>query len=275
MEVASSADRKPLVFIYEALGTMLFVYSILLTGNPISISFSLFASIILFGSITGGHFNPAVTLAVYIKEAKFRENLGWLGLVILAQLCGAFMAQLLTELTLFEGKLGTIPADNVATLCPQHPANLEWPETSICDGFEDGEFNLDFQVLVNEALLTAVFVSVILMVKGMRTSPSADGMAGALAIVLTLLACIRTGGKLGGCFNPAVGLSVGTFSLFHLQDVNGSLAHYIYAFIMGPLIGGASAGFFSLLHSKHFEPALKGEAAAQMEDKQAQQKAAQ
>ena len=71
MEVASSADRKPLVFIYEALGTMLFVYSILLTGNPISISFSLFASIILFGSITGGHFNPAVSTAVFVWNRKY------------------------------------------------------------------------------------------------------------------------------------------------------------------------------------------------------------
>ena len=118
MEVASSANRKPLVFVYEAVGTMLFVYSILLTSNPMSISFSLFASIILFGSITGGHFNPAVTLAVYIKESKYSENLSWLAIVILAQLTGAVMAIGLTEVTLFEGTLGNIPADAVAKLCP-------------------------------------------------------------------------------------------------------------------------------------------------------------
>ena len=109
------------------------------------------------------------------------------------------------------------------------------------------------QVLINEIILTSVFVSVILMVKGMRTSPSADGMAGALVIVLTLLACIKTGGKLGGCFNPAVGLSVGTFSLYHLEDTDGIYSHYIYAFMLGPLIGGALAGFFNLHHSKRFE----------------------
>ena len=68
MEVPSSANRQTIVLIYEAFGTMLLVYSILLTNNPISISFSLFASIILFGAITGGHFNPAVSLGVYIKE---------------------------------------------------------------------------------------------------------------------------------------------------------------------------------------------------------------
>ena len=118
MEVASSANRQTLVCIYEAFGTMLFVYSILLTNNPISISFSLFASIILFGSITGGHFNPAVTLGVYIKEAKYKENLKWLGLAILGRFLGGFVAMMLTELTLFEKHLGDIPADNVARICP-------------------------------------------------------------------------------------------------------------------------------------------------------------
>ena len=107
-------------------------------------------------------------------------------------------------------------------------------------------------------ILTCVFVSVILMVKGLRTAPSADGVAGALSIVLTLLGCIRVGGKLGGCMNPAVGLSVGTFSQFNLEDVNSSLSHYIYAFILGPALGGVLAGAFSLMHRKHFEPeALK------------------
>ena len=253
MEVPSSENRKSLVFLYECFGTMLFVYSIMLTGNPISISFSLFASILLFGSITGGHFNPAVTLAVYIKEAKWSENLSWLGLVILAQVCGGFLAQGLTEITLFDKTLGNIPAANVAKICP-----LSLSNAAVCDGFADGEFTLDAQVLVNEMILTAVFVSVILMVKGLRTSPSADGMAGALAIVLTLLACIKTGGKLGGCFNPAVGLSVCSFSLFHLENVNGSLGHYMYAFIVGPLLGGALAGGFSLMHSKNFEPKAVG-----------------
>ena len=122
------------------------------------------------------------------------------------------------------------------------------------------------QVIVNEVILTCVFVSVILMVKGLRTAPSADGVAGALSIVLTLLGCIRVGGKLGGCFNPAVGLSIGTFSQFNLENVNSSLSHYIYAFILGPALGGVLAGAFSLMHRKHFEPKeVKYEAQGEIE----------
>ena len=97
------------------------------------------------------------------------------------------------------------------------------------------------------------------MVKGLRTAPTGDGVAGALAVALTLLACIRTGGKLGVCFNPAVGLSVTTFSQMNLEDDNGSLGHYMYAFIIGPLLGGAIAGTFSLSHSKNFEESVESE----------------
>ena len=118
MEVAGAEKRVFLVFAYEAIGTMLFVYSILLTANPVSIAFSLFASIVLFGAVTGGHFNPAVTLGVYISEGQWRKNAFWLGTVIVAQVLGGFLAQGLTQLTLFEGKLGEIPSDNVAKLCP-------------------------------------------------------------------------------------------------------------------------------------------------------------
>ena len=118
MEVAGSEKRVALVFIYEAIGTMLFVYSILLTANPVSIAFSLFASIVLFGAVTGGHFNPAVTLGVYVSEAQWRKNAFWLVTVILAQVLGGFLAQGLAQLTLFEGEISNIPADNVAKLCP-------------------------------------------------------------------------------------------------------------------------------------------------------------
>ena len=118
MEVAGAEKRVGLVFAYEAIGTMLFVYSILLTANPVSIAFSLFASIVLFGAVTGGHFNPAVTLGVYVSEGQWRKNAFWLVTVILAQVVGGFLAQGLTQITLFEDKIGTIPADNVAKLCP-------------------------------------------------------------------------------------------------------------------------------------------------------------
>jgi len=109
MEVPGAENRKGTVFLYEMLGTALFIYGIMLTYSAASIAFSLAASILIFGSITGGHFNPAVTLGVYISEGKYRDNLSWLGLVWVAQILGGFLAWGLTELTLFSGAIGNIP----------------------------------------------------------------------------------------------------------------------------------------------------------------------
>ena len=70
MEVDGGHKRKFTVMIFEMLGTALFIYGIILTDKAVSIPFSLFASILIFGSITGGHFNPAVSLGVYIANLK-------------------------------------------------------------------------------------------------------------------------------------------------------------------------------------------------------------
>lgn len=70
MEVKGGHERKCTVMFFEMLGTALFVYGIIMTDTAASIPFSLFASILIFGAITGGHFNPAVSLGVYIAEGK-------------------------------------------------------------------------------------------------------------------------------------------------------------------------------------------------------------
>ena len=85
MEVKGSQDRKCTVMFFEMLGTALFIYGIIMTDTAASIPFSLFASILIFGAITGGHFNPAVSFGVYIAEGKdYCENfiyllMIWLG----------------------------------------------------------------------------------------------------------------------------------------------------------------------------------------------------
>ena len=113
MEVQGAEKRKGTVFFYEMLGTALFIYGIMLTYSAASIAFSLAASILIFGSVTGGHFNPAVTLGVYISEGKYKENLSWVSLIWLAQFLGGFLAMGLTECTLFGEKFGSIPAGDV------------------------------------------------------------------------------------------------------------------------------------------------------------------
>ena len=53
----------------EFLGTLLFIYVILATGSAIPIGIALIVVIMLFGSFSGGHFNPAVTVSQVAKGA--------------------------------------------------------------------------------------------------------------------------------------------------------------------------------------------------------------
>lgn len=67
METKLGHNRKFIVSLYEALGTGLFCYCILVsTGDAIAGPIALFAMILIFGGVTGGHFNPAVTTGVLL-----------------------------------------------------------------------------------------------------------------------------------------------------------------------------------------------------------------
>ncbi len=49
-------------YLVEFLGTMFFLYVILATGNAVAIGAALAIAILVGGKISGGNFNPAVTI---------------------------------------------------------------------------------------------------------------------------------------------------------------------------------------------------------------------
>lgn len=51
-------------YVVEFLGATLFVYVILATGNALAIGATLALVILLIGGISGGHVNPAVSIAM-------------------------------------------------------------------------------------------------------------------------------------------------------------------------------------------------------------------
>jgi aquaporin Z len=52
-------------YIVEFLGTMLLVFTIFATGNWVAIGAALAVGVLLGGPISGGAFNPAVTISLY------------------------------------------------------------------------------------------------------------------------------------------------------------------------------------------------------------------
>jgi len=76
-------------YFVELVGTFLFLSVILMTGEAIPIGITLAAMIYWGGKISGGAFNPAVSLALYLnKKLNMTQLLGY----IIAQFIGAFLA---------------------------------------------------------------------------------------------------------------------------------------------------------------------------------------
>ena len=76
-------------YIAEFLGTFFFLSIILRIGEAIPIAVGLLAAIYFGGSISGGHFNPAVSVMMYLNDAL---PLMELPLYIIAQVFGGVIA---------------------------------------------------------------------------------------------------------------------------------------------------------------------------------------
>lgn len=72
MEIVSAHREKWIVFIYEFIGTMFLLYAINLQATfpfgQFGIAFMIFAFLLIGGPITGAHYNPAVTLGVWLCD---------------------------------------------------------------------------------------------------------------------------------------------------------------------------------------------------------------
>jgi aquaporin Z len=172
-------------YLAELLGTFLFMMigyvsvanfglSAPATGGTLVVPFSfglgLLAAIFAFGHVSGGHFNPAVTVAMILdKRTTPVDGAGY----IVAQIIGAIGAAAVV--------LITINQDAVA-------AGVTKPGAGISD----------VSALILEATFTAIFLVVIL------TASKRSGSLAAIAIPLTLVAIhFAIANVTGSSVNPA------------------------------------------------------------------------
>jgi aquaporin Z len=72
-------------YVVEFLGTFLFLSVFVATGQPILIALSLLLVMLLGGGISGGHFNPAISLMFWAKGALTNIDFaGYVGAQLLA-----------------------------------------------------------------------------------------------------------------------------------------------------------------------------------------------
>lgn len=64
-----------LAYVVEFLGTFLFLSVVVATGQPLLIAIALLSVLLLGAGISGGHFNPAISLMFWVKGALSNADL--------------------------------------------------------------------------------------------------------------------------------------------------------------------------------------------------------
>lgn len=169
-----------------------------------------------FGPVSGGHFNPAVTVGLAVaRRFSWRDLPGY----VVAQVVGATVAGAIL-LVIAQGVEGGFDpvANGFAT-----------------NGFGDRSpmgYNLA-SVVVAEIVLTAVFLFVILGTTAKRAAVGFAGLSIGLALTLIHLISIPISNT---SVNPARSLGVAWFA-------GSDALLQVWVFILAPVIGAAIAGF--------------------------------
>jgi aquaporin Z len=218
-------------YLTEFIGTFFLVLAVGLSGNPLAIGASLMIMVYMGGHISGGHYNPAVSLAVTL-----RGKLSWGEFVVyvISQAFGAVMAAVV------------VLAVKHTTFAPM-PAEIEGQTVTATA----------LGALLVEFLYTFALALVVLNV---ATSPKTEGNSYyGLAIGFTIVVAAFSGGPIsGGAFNPAVGF--GPILVDTLRG--GHSIGNLWIYLVGPLAGGAVAAAVYLYQNGAFLPAVDTSAPA-------------
>jgi len=96
-------DKKIGIAAYECLGTAFIMYGVMVDLGGFSSAIPItFAMMVLAWNVSGGHFNPVISIGMYIAEKDFGGNLVTLLIMMVAQCAGAFLGLLFGYLSLID-----------------------------------------------------------------------------------------------------------------------------------------------------------------------------
>eukprot|EP00397_Hematodinium_sp_SG-2012_P041480 GEMP01045693.1.p1 GENE.GEMP01045693.1~~GEMP01045693.1.p1 ORF type:complete len:242 (+),score=34.93 GEMP01045693.1:61-786(+) len=224
--------RKYEAFIAEFIGTFFLVFTVGLNVlqhtalAPISIGSILMVLVFASGSVSGAHFNPAVSLGVYLSK---RDKLSLPSMLIYfaSQTVGAVVAG-----CVYWWILGA-----TFTLQPE-PGYGAW------DAF------------IVETLFSSTLVFVVLNVA--TTEEDAENHYFGLAIGFTLMAAIFACGPISGCsLNPALVVGATLTHLIHTGS-HKALTHFV-VYLCAPFVGAVIAnGLFRAVRPVEFRQVRVG-----------------
>lgn len=197
-------------YLTEFVGTMLFVLVIALVATqqnpmaPLAIGTALMVAVYMGGHVSGAHYNPAVTLAVYLRgKLPASDVIPYVVAQISGSTVGAYLSYMFLDKT-----IAPTPAATATTMT----------------------------VLLVEGLFTFFLALTVLNV---ATSKSTEGNSYyGLAIGFSIVAAVFAAGPIsGGGFNPAVATGP---TIVHALMGDGNFSQ-LWMYFVGPLSGGALA----------------------------------
>jgi aquaporin Z len=221
--------------IAEFLGTLFLVTSALL-GNGYAAAAALCLCIYAMGHVSGAHYNPAVSLGIFLRGRMSQKELIH---YIAAQCAGAVVGVLLYKL--LEGDAAATPKTLEAMAKAKELLEKAKETADVDAALKIPSF---FKGVVAEFIFTFLLVSTVLHVA--TTRALANNNFYGLAIGLCVIAgATAVGGLTGGAFNPAVGLGLVASGKFEL----GAL----FVYLIGCFGGGAAAAivFRIMLPGEH------------------------
>lgn len=213
-------------------------------------AFAYFVCWLMAVSVSGAHFNPALSLAVYLAEGKYVRQIGRLLLYWLVQLCGFFAGTFVVYM-IFNSPINTY------FLWPfvQSPDSRMWFFSELGNPYFA-------KVLVLEWFNTFLFVLIYLFVIYKPSLRSVDEIIKGLGVTLTLYSCYMLSAGSGACLNPAFAIAQTCYQVGILNgiDANGNgYATLLWVYIVFPLVGGIMAALWFRCHiyldNKALQPA--------------------
>ena len=213
----------------ELIGTTLFVYGVCSCGvygsntacSIVGSSFMGGVIIYIFGRISGAHFNPAVSLGLFLRH---KLNCQELILYIVMQIIGGFIGCILLALCR-RGKFEELAGNQIQHyIYNSEDKKNAWSYIS--------------------ALLFEIFGTFVLLMFILASCERDNylGPALGLAFSITLIALSGIGGNISSCsLNPARSIAPALIQL--MADGDRSPAKQIWIYIVGPLLGAVLAAF--------------------------------
>ena len=213
----------------ELIGTTLFVYGVCSCGvygsntacSIVGSSFMGGVIIYIFGRISGAHFNPAVSLGLFLRH---KLNCQELILYIVMQIIGGFIGCILLALCR-RGKFEELAGNQIQHyIYNSEDKKNAWSYIS--------------------ALLFEIFGTFVLIMFILASCERDNylGPALGLAFSITLIALSGIGGNISSCsLNPARSIAPALIQL--MADGDRSPAKQIWIYIVGPLLGAVLAAF--------------------------------